>query len=58
MEQELGEIADFEVIPEEIYQYLIDRSRKVSLDTAMTVSEHREIVKRERAERKQLGLSL
>lgn len=52
------EIVDFDGMPDEIYQNLIDRSRKVSLDTAMTVSQHREIMKRERAERKQSGQSL
>lgn len=53
MGKEIEEIGDFWGMPEEIYQNLIDRSKKVSLDTAMTVSQHREIVKRERAERKQ-----
>ena len=41
-----------EEIPEAIYQNLIARQRKVCLETALTVKQHREIVKRERAAKK------
>ncbi|MES5097843.1 hypothetical protein ABUK73_06400 [Agrobacterium sp. BA1120] len=58
MEREYGEAEEFSGMPEQVYQDLLRRSRQISLETSLTVAEHREIVRRERAQRKESGLAL
>lgn len=40
-------------MPEHHYQELVRKARQVSADTALSVAEHRKIVRAERAERKE-----
>lgn len=58
MNQDRREFQDFAGMPEDIYEDLLKKSRQVSLETALSVEEHRKLVQRERAERRNTGSAM
>jgi hypothetical protein len=52
MDGDRQERQEFAEMPEQVYQDLLRRSKQVSAETALSVGEHREIVRKERAQRK------
>ncbi len=49
---------EFAGMPEQVYQELLRKSKQVSPDTALSADEHRDILRKRRAERKKSGLPL
>lgn len=58
MADERRESQDFVGMPEEVYDDLLKRSRQVSPNTALSIDEHRKLVRQERAEQRKSGLGM